>query len=297
MDQSRFANLPLEWIRAFEAAARTGSFTAAALETGVTQSAISQRIDKLEKRLGTQLFLRQARSIALTVEGEAWLPHVQTAFESLRQSSEGLFGVARNRLTISASTSIIDLWILPRLARLSAGIDAQLSFRTMVLADDAAQEDDMIRIRYGAGDWPVVYKTPLYNEVIAPVAAPGLIATGAGWAGLPRIALSGPRPGWSEWAGRFGTPTTPLPVLRFDTFAPALAAARAGHGVLLASLPLCAADLEAGGLVRVGDDSLPHHQTYWLLASREAVSRRQWDRLENGLREPLQGLPPRVRTH
>lgn len=284
MEQSRFANLPLEWIRAFEAAARNGSFTAAALETGVTQSAISQRIDKLEKRLGTQLFLRQARSIALTVEGEAWLPHVQTAFESLRQSSEGLFGIARSRLTISASTSIIDLWILPRLARLTDSLDAQLSFRTMVLASDTGLDDDIIRIRYGAGEWPVAFKTPLYNEEIAPVAAPGLLKSGAVWTELPRIALSGPRPGWSEWAERFGTPTTPLPVLRFDTFAPALAAARAGHGVLLASIPLCAADLEAGHLMRVSEDSLLSHQTYWLLGSREAISRSQWDQLETVLR-------------
>lgn len=287
MDQSRFANLPLEWIRAFEAAARTGSFTAAAQEPGVTQSAISQRIDKLERRLGTQLFLRQARSIALTVEGETWLPHVQTAFESLRQSSEGLFGVARSRLTISASSSMIDLWILPRLARLTAGIDAQLSFRTMVLASDTAQEDDMIRIRYGTGEWPVAFKTPLYNEEIAPVAAPGLLNSGTRWTELPRIALSGPRPGWSDWAGRFGVPTTPLPVLRFDTFATALSAARAGQGVLLASLPLCTADLDAGNLVRVSNDSLSNHQTYWLLGAREAISRHQWQQLETVLRAPV----------
>ncbi len=285
MDGSRFDNLPLEWIRAFEAAARCGSFTAAADETGVTQSAVSQRIDKLEKRLGTRLFLRQARSIALTVEGEAWLPHVRAAFESLRASSEGLFGVARKRLTVSASSSIIDLWILPRLSELTSRIDAQLSFRTMVLSADTPQEDDAVRIRYGAGDWPVAYKSPLYGELIAPVAAPGLLKSGQPWTDLPRIALSGPRPGWSEWGARFGIPTTPLPRLRFDTFAPALSAARAGQGVLLASLPLCRDDLEGDRVQRVSEESLPHHQTYWLLASKEAVSRSQWDALEAGLRE------------
>ncbi|WP_269582502.1 LysR family transcriptional regulator [Roseibium sp. Sym1] len=287
MERARFDNLPLEWIRAFEAAARTGSFTAAAQETGVTQSAISQRIDKLEKQLGTHLFLRQARSIALTVEGETWLPHVQTAFESLRQSSEGLFGAARSRLTISASSSIIDLWILPRLARLTEDIGAQLSLRTMVLAAGAAQEDDTIRIRYGAGDWPVAYKVPLYNEMIAPVAAPELLASASDWKELPRIALSGPRPGWNEWSARHGTPTTPLPALRFDTFVSALAAARAGHGVLLASLPLCAGDLAGGKLLRVCEESLSCHQSYWLLASNEAVSRRQWNRLETILKDPV----------
>ena len=86
MDKSGFDRLPLEWIRAFEAAARLGSFTAAAEECGLTQSAISQRIGHLEARLGAQLFIRQARQITLTSEGEAWLPHVQGALLGLRDT-------------------------------------------------------------------------------------------------------------------------------------------------------------------------------------------------------------------
>ena len=90
MSSQPFKMPPLEWVRAFEAAARCGSFTAAAAETGLTQSAISQRIGHLEKLLGTKLFYRRARSIELTVDGEAWLPHVRIAFGNLRQSSEAL---------------------------------------------------------------------------------------------------------------------------------------------------------------------------------------------------------------
>ena len=280
---SRFDTIPLEWIRAFEAAARCGSFTAAADETGVTQSAVSQRIDKLEKYLGTQLFLRQARSISLTVEGETWLPHVRSAFDSLRESSESLFGSGRVRLTLSASSTIIDRWIVPRLAQLTSGADTQFSLQTMVLARDAAQEDDMVRIRYGSGDWSVAYKAALFSEAIAPVASPELLKSGNAWTELPRIALSGPRPTWTDWSARFGTPTTPLPTLRFDTLVSALAAARAGHGVLLASLPLCREELQSGALLQVTTDTLAHHESYWLLASKEAVSRRQWQHLETVL--------------
>ncbi|MGB3315260.1 MAG: LysR family transcriptional regulator [Albidovulum sp.] len=283
MAGSSFDNLPLEWIRAFEAAARMGSFTAAAVETGLTQSAISQRIGHLERRLGTRLFVRQARSIALTVEGDAWLPHVRTALESLRESSEALFGVARDRLTISASTSVIDLWITPRLDRLTQAIGGQITFRTMVLSTDAPHDDDTVRIRYGTGDWPQTYKQPLFSEVMAPVAAPALLHKDEAWQDLPRIAVSGPRPGWTEWCALTGTPTVPIPVLRFDTFASALAAARAGRGVLLASLPLCAADLSSGTLARIGDATLPHHATYWLIASKERLSRTQWGALSGAL--------------
>ena len=109
MQTPSFDQLPLEWIRAFETAARLGSFTAAAAETGLTQSAISQRIGHLEARLGTRLFLRHARQISLTPEGEAWLPHVQLALEGLRDSAEALFGVARNRLHQAAGLASFNL--------------------------------------------------------------------------------------------------------------------------------------------------------------------------------------------
>ena len=99
--------LPLEWVRAFEAAGRTGSFTAAARETGLTQAAISQRIANPEKLVGSRLFVRQARGVALTVDGEAWLPYVSTSLQALRQSCEDLFGVRRSRIVISASASAI----------------------------------------------------------------------------------------------------------------------------------------------------------------------------------------------
>lgn len=278
MRTSGFDQLPLEWIRAFETAARLGSFTAAAAETGLTQSAISQRIGHLEARLGTRLFLRQARQISLTPEGEAWLPHVQIALEGLRDSADALFGVARNRMTISASSSITELWLVPRLAHLAQETGAEIRLRTMVVTSGEAREDDAIRIRYGAGDWPVAYRAPLYDERLSPVAAPDLLGLG-NWQDLPRLSVSGPRPGWRQWAEHFATPTTPMPYLRFDTFGSALAAARAGLGVLLASLPLVEADLTSGALKRASAEVLTHHETYWLLASKERVSRRQWQQV------------------
>lgn len=278
MNTPSFDQLPLEWIRAFETAARLGSFTAAAAETGLTQSAISQRIGHLESRLGSRLFLRQARQISLTPEGEAWLPHVQLALEGLRDSTEALFGVTRNRLTISASSSITELWLVPRLGRLTQQTGAEIRLRTMVVASSDPREDDAIRIRYGAGDWRTSYKMPLYDERLSPIAAPSLLDQG-GWQDLPRLSVAGPRPGWRQWSEHFGTPTTPVPHLRFDTFGSALAAARAGLGVLLASLPLVQADLTSDQLKRVSPNELTHHETYWLLAAKERVSRRQWQQL------------------
>jgi len=274
---------PLEWVRAFEAAARNGSFTAAAAETGLTQSAVSQRIANLEKLLGTSLFHRRARAITLTVEGETWLPHVRSALDGLRDSSEALFGTGRRRLTISASQSIIDLWLLSRLRRLRDVGMGEFHVQTMVLGAHDAALDDVIRIRYGTGDWPHRYRMQIYPEKIAPVASPELAGNGGNWTEWPRIACSGPRPGWNDWARRFGVPTTPVPQLRFDTFTSALGAARAGMGVVLGSLPLCAADLDSGRLVRLGEEVLQHHESYWIIAGPDAIGRAEWERLSVAL--------------
>ena len=270
---------PLEWVRAFEAAARLGSFTAAADEIGLTQAAVSQRIGQLEKRLGVALFHRKPRNISLTVEGEAWLPHVQQALDGLRDSTEAVFGAGQKRLTISASQSVIDFWLMPRLESLQSMVKAELSVRTLVLGAHDAPEDDVIGIRYGAGDWPGLSRARLYVETLAPVAAPALTSRSEAWTTWPRIACAGPRPGWPAWASAFGIPTTPVPQLRFDTQLSAINAAKAGLGVMLASLPLCEAALMAGDLVRLDERSLPHHETYWLLAGPNAVSRQEWNAL------------------
>lgn len=274
---------PLEWIRAFEAAARLGSFTAAAEDVGLTQAAVSQRIGQLEKHLGTPLFHRRARAISLTVEGEAWVPHVRLALEGLRDSTEGVFGTGRRRLTLSASQTIIDLWLLPRLRHLQTLTKAELLIQSMVVGTHDAPQDDVIRIRYGTGDWPHPYRARLYAEEIAPVAAPSLAARPEHWTTLPRIACAGQRPGWHAWAAEFGIPTTPLPDLRFDTHLSALGAAKAGLGVCLASLPLCAEALASRALVRLDPASMSHHESYWLLAGPQAVSRDQWQAISTAI--------------
>ncbi len=279
MDAHQFKLPPLEWIRAFEAAARCGSFTAAAAETGLTQPAISQRIGQLEQRLGTALFVRQARSITLTTDGEAWLPHVQSALSAMRDSSEALFGAARKKLTISASQSVIDLWLQPRLGQFCDIAGGEVSVQTMVLGAYDVPNSDVIGIRYGTGSWPTAYKLPLYNEQMAVLASPELARREDHWENWPRIACSGSRPGWNDWAARFNTSTTPVPSYRFDTFLSALGAARAGLGVVVGSLPLSAADLAAGRLVKLTDETLDHHETYWLIADKEAVTRQQWDQI------------------
>ena len=92
MAQKQIGLPPLSWLRAFEAAARHSSFTAAAAEIGLTQAAVSQHIRLLESHLKVSLFLRLRRGVELTAEGAAYLPHVQSGFGLIARSTRELFG-------------------------------------------------------------------------------------------------------------------------------------------------------------------------------------------------------------
>jgi len=119
----------------------------------------------------------------------------------------------------------------------------------------------------------------MFRETLAPVCSPELAT--ADWTTLPRIACTGPRPDWQHFAERFGLSLPVLPHLRFDTLHGAIAAAKDGCGVALGSLPLCAKDIKSGALVQLGNDVLENPETYWLIATREAISRRRWEALSS----------------
>lgn len=263
---------PLEWIRVFEAAARLGSFTAAARELGLTQAAVSQRIRNLELRLGAPLFSRQPRGVLLSIQGEAWLPQVQAALDQLLHSTANLFELPRRKITIAAASSVIELWMVPRLRRIAQRLpEVQLSFETIHHRSDFDRSDADFEIRFGAGTWPGRDARRLFAERLGPVASPSAAAAGH-WPALPRIATTGPRDGWRDWSERTGSPAGAAPVLRFDTFVQALRAAEAGAGVLLGSLPLCQAALRAGSLVCLDDRTLDMEAGYWITWLRQRPS-------------------------
>lgn len=279
---------PLEWIRVFEAAARLGSFTAAAGELGLTQAAVSQRIRNLELRIGAPLFDRQARGVTLSTHGEAWFPHVQAALGQLTRSTANLFAAPRRKVAIAASASVIELWIAPRLPAIGRALPhLQLSFETIQRLPDYSRSEADFEIRFGEGSWPDAEARRLFVEELAPVASPDLVAgRSGGWHDLPRIATSGPRIGWRDWTMATGAPPPPAPLFRFDTFAQGLRAAEAGAGVLLGSLELCRAAIEAGRLVRLEGDSLRMEAGYWIAWPRARARFAERDVLLDALTAP-----------
>lgn len=255
MAQKQIGLPPLSWLRAFEAAARHSSFTAAAAEIGLTQAAVSQQIRLLESHLKVSLFLRLRRGVELTAEGAAYLPHVQSGFGLIARSTRELFGSrSEGRVGLISPISFACLWLAPRLGSFSAArpnISIELS--TIHLPQDYHAQEAELDIRFGEGFFPGREAVQLTVEKLVPVAAPLLVQKmrGNDWIRLPRLSLSGGREMWSQWFASAGIKAQEGPSHRFDSFIAAMAAAMAGAGVLLGSRPLVDEALNAGTLTRL----------------------------------------------
>lgn len=257
---------PLEWLRVFEAAGRHRNFTAAASELGLTQAAVSQRVRRLESRLGTHLFLRLPRGVELTADGEAYLPHVRNSLDAMRRGTNDLFGTPRTKVSVAAPASVAALWIAPRLKLSAAHAALQISVHAIHRGSDFDATQADYEVRFGRGDWPEKDSVQLYEEVLVPSCAPELLARAPGgdWRVLPLIAVSGPRDGWREWSAANAEPSLNQPLLRFDSWIVAEQAALTGAGVLLASLPLVRPAFRLGQLVPLTEQGLSMKEGYWL---------------------------------
>jgi LysR family glycine cleavage system transcriptional activator len=169
---------PLTWLRAFEAAARTSSFSAAAIELNLTSGAISYQIRALEAQLGFALFERLPRGVRLTPMGVAYLPPVRKAFEEIADSTVGLFGgPERGQVTVHAPVSLASLWLAPRLPDFLArfpGIGVRLC--SVIWDNPVPDEATDLEIRYGSGPWRGYRTVRLLNQSILAVGAPHLVA-------------------------------------------------------------------------------------------------------------------------
>ncbi|MBR0709058.1 MULTISPECIES: transcriptional regulator GcvA [Bradyrhizobium] len=172
------ARLPsLNGLRAFEAAARHLSFTLAASELNVTQTAISHQIRRLEEELGIRLFIRQNRALALTPEARDYLPGVRAAFNDLRLATDRLLRKDDDKvLTVSTIASLAAKWLLPRLTDFQEshpGIDVRITTSTSLV--DFQRDNVDVAIRYGRGQWPGLRADWLMADELFPVCSPSLL--------------------------------------------------------------------------------------------------------------------------
>lgn len=289
------AQLPLNALRAFEAAARHLNFTRAAIELCVSQGAVSHQVAQLERRLGTRLFHRLPRGLALTDEGQALVPVLADAFDrvgaTLDQYADGRF---RETLKVGVVGTFAIGWLLPRLdtfARAHPSVDLRISTNNNRV--DLAGEALDFAIRFGDGAWHGTHAEPLLAAPMAPVCAPVIAARLKSPADLVHEQLlRSYRP--DEWALWFDAAAVPVPVFRgpiFDSSALMASAATAGLGVALVPLAMFTQALASEHLVQPFKITIDAGR-YWLT---RLISRPESDamrRFRDWLMEDSAATPP-----
>ncbi len=236
--------LPLTALANFRAASGCGSFRGAAALLGTTPSAVSHQIRQLEASLGTPLFMRGARSVALTPAGTTLAGHTARAFTALEDAvAEARAAGRETRLRVSALPLFTSAWLIPRLARFEAAhpgvaIEIETSNRMADFERDAID----VAIRNIDALTPGLAGRKLLDLRAVPLSSAGIAPALRGPADLAGAALIhiSARPGaWAEWLRAAGLPgLQPARNLSFDTLPDAMQAASRGHGVMLGLAPL-----------------------------------------------------------
>jgi len=249
---------PFAALRAFHAAARHGRFKDAAAELGVTESAISHQLRRLEDFLHIALFDRRGPKVTLTAKGAQYFAEIDPALARISSATRALIGPQeRARVAMTLPPSLAVLWLIPRLADFEAacpGVDLQLVTTTRLC--DLRREQIDLAIRYGRGGWPEVTADFLLSETAMPVCQPGYLEAGPGTAldaalASRRLIINGYHPDeWIEWAGAHGIAPPDLSgALRLETQEQILEAAERGLGIAIGRKPLIDERLKSGALV------------------------------------------------
>lgn len=274
----------LNALLAFEAAARQQSFTRAAAELGVTQTAISHQVRALENELGVTLFRRSPQRIALTAAGEAWAAELAIVFGRLREANQRLrrpLDSVRPAVSVSIIPSFASRWLVPRLGGFllkHPEVDVRISASERLV--DFALESVDIGIRYGAGSYPGLVTTELAADALLVVAAPAVHAKRARWKVrdlASETLLHDDFPdAWRRWFRAAGAALPDnVPQTEFTDSAMLVEAAVRAQGVALARWSLVADELGSGRLRAVFPKiaPLPTGLAYYLVSPRENLRR------------------------
>lgn len=260
---------------AFDALARSGSFTAAARDLSLTQGAVSRQIAALEAQLGVVLVARESRRAGLTEAGRAYAKRVRAALELLGQGALEALGQAPEKsLKLAILPTFGTRWLMPRIPGfVRRHPEVTLQFATRIGQFDLGAEGMDAAIHSGRGDWPGARVTLLMQERVVPVGAPGL-ARGRSLEDLPMLALSSRPQAWAEWRAARGLPgSPPAPLMRFEQVATLAQAAVAGMGLALMPPFLIRPELDSGALVVLGEE-VPSGFGYYFVEPEPAPGQR-----------------------
>ncbi|TMQ10245.1 MAG: transcriptional regulator GcvA [Deltaproteobacteria bacterium] len=276
-------SLPLNGLKAFEAAARHLSFTRAADELHVTQAAVSHQVKTLEQRLGVKLFRRLPKSLRLTDEGQALLPELRDAFERIARALNRVTSAqGAAALSVSTLTTFALTWLVSRLPRFQARHpDIEVRLNTTGRLVDFAREDVDVAVRYGDGNWSGLNVEKMFEDELTPLcgrAHKERLRRPEDLRDVPLLDASPPEPAsvgdWPTWLRAAGI--AQLPVTRGATFDSTKIAAQAaidGMGVAIGSPYLFAEDIAAGRLFQPFPLTVRNGKTYWLVCAEGTATR------------------------
>jgi len=278
---------PLNWLRAFEAAARHQGFQSAAKELGVSPGAISQQVKHLENRLQVGLFERHARGVRLTQVGRTYRDALVPALDMIAEATRAVGGVdSRGVLRLVALPAIAERWLIPRLSRFHALTpDTAVRVVTVESLEQVSLDGFDVALHYETEAAPGQIATPLFRDELIPVCSPEFVAEHGikSSADLSRCRLLYDikwASDWSLWSKSFGHAA---PDLRgefgFSLYNMAILAAIEGQGMLIGHRRLIASELETKRLVTPFDEVVSAPHRYAAIHAAADVGRPDIERL------------------
>jgi len=262
---------PLNPLRAFEAAGRHVSFTRAAEELGVTQTAVSRQVSVLEGYLRVRLFERHNSELILTDTGRAYLSSVQPALEMISNATEISRGQAKSVLKVRVYLTFALRWLLPRLSRFRAEHpEIDINLTTSVTPADFERDDIDISICHGDGRWKDVVAWQIFEDRITPVCSPTLLQgdnpprTPEDLVGQSLLHSRNRSDDWHEWLSFAEVTEEPKQSLIFETSSLVYEAAKQGLGFAIGQVRLLQDDIDRGDLV-APFDVMMRPKGYYLL--------------------------------
>ena len=267
---------PLNSIRAYEAAARTGSFTAAASELGVTSAAVSMQVRNLEKFFGKKLFMRSNNRITITDAGMAVYHSSAAALKGIASiTAQLLESDRRPNIVISIVTSLAERWLVPGLTNFSGtGIEIRVENDPVDIVSNQVD----LRITYGRHHYPDFWAKKLFTDEVKPMLSPGFpvcfdnIESFSDISDAQLIHIDwgenfASQPSWADWFQLAGIERNPevRKGIKVATSSMAIAMAANGLGVALGQMHLAWAELESGQVVTPFSQSLKLAQSYYAI--------------------------------
>ncbi len=279
----------ISMLMAYDAAARAGSFTAAAHELNVTQGAVSRQISALENQLGIELFKRGHKPLKLTNVGKVYAQEVSSALQLVRNAS--LSAITKPQtgiLNLAILPTFGTRWLMPRFPSfLEQNPDITVSFVTKLSPFDFASENIHVAIHYGLPDWPGTSSTFLMDEMSVPVCAPSMFDDHAvdsieDIAKLPLLHLASRPNAWEAWFRANESDVTVEHGMIFEQFSTVAQAAVAGLGAGLLPKFLIGREISQGELKVIVDDPIQSDYGYYLISPNDlsdyepAIAFRKW---------------------